>query len=104
MYEERAMMSKVIPYVKKQVLCKSADIKLYGNRMTVLLNGEERNLPFDEVSAVAVLGKNKLNVYFGEDIFQFKGDKRFNALKYVHIYHRYKNLKKGAIDGKFLGL
>ena len=104
MYEDRSMMSRVIPYVKKQMLCKSAEIKLYGDRMTVLLNGEERNLPFDEVSAVAVLGKNKLNVYHGEDILQFKGDKRFNALKYVHIYHHYKNVKKGDADGKFLGL
>ena len=33
-----------------------------------------------------------------------KGDKRFNALKYVHIYHRNKNLTRGEENGKFLGL
>jgi len=40
----------------------------------------------------------------GDKIYQIKGGKRFNALKYVHIYHRYKNIVKGDQDGKFLGL
>ena len=31
------------------------------------------------------------------------GDKRFNALKYVNIYYRWKNIKENA-NGKFLGL
>ena len=31
-------------------------------------------------------------------------EKRFNALKYVHIYHRYKNVVSENNDGKFLGL
>ena len=60
--------------------------------------------PFDETSAVTVLGRNKLNVYFNGHVYQFKGGKRFNALKYVHIYHRYKNIGKGDADGSFLGL
>ena len=59
---------------------------------------------FGEIDAVTVLGRNKLNVYHGGKIYQFKGDKRFNALKYVHIFHRYKNLQKGEGNGKFLGL
>ena len=46
----------------------------------------------------------KLNVYFGKQVFQLKGGKRFNALKYVHIYNRYKNIIRGDINGKFLGL
>jgi hypothetical protein len=53
---------------------------------------------------VTVLGRNKMNVYHGGKIYQFKGDKRFNALKYVHIFHRWKNLNKGDGNGKFLGL
>ena len=53
---------------------------------------------------LAVLGKNKLNVYYGTEVFQFSGSKRFNALKYVNIYYRWKNIKEGDINGKFLGL
>ena len=59
---------------------------------------------FDSASAVTVLGKNKLNVYFEGKIYQLKGSKRFNALKYVHFYHRYDNIVKGDANGKFLGL
>ena len=68
--------------------------------------GTERELclPFGELSTVTVLGKNKLNLYHGETIYQLKGDKRFNALKYVQICARSKNIAGGDLDGKFLGL
>ena len=61
-------------------------------------------LHFDSVSAVVVLGKNKLNIYYGEHLYQIKSDKRFNALKYVHMYYRYKNIKKGEESEQFLGI
>ena len=48
--------------------------------------------------------KNKLNIYVGKRIFQIKGDCRFNALKYVNIFYRYMQIKKGDNNGKFLGL
>ena len=57
-----------------------------------------------DTTAVTVLGRNKLNVYHGKKVYQFKGGKRFNALKYVHIYHRFRNISRGDADGKFLGL
>jgi len=49
------------------------------------------------------LGKNKLNIYYGDKLYQLKGSKRFNALKYLHFYYRYKNIKEDNND-KFLGL
>lgn len=61
-------------------------------------------LSFDEVSAVTVLGRNKLNIYHGKDLYQLKGGKRFNALKYVNIYYCRKDVRKGDMNGKFLGL
>ena len=61
-------------------------------------------LPLDEISAVTVLGKNKLNVYHKDNVYQIKGDRSFNAIKYVNIYHHYKNLKEGNENGGFLGL
>ena len=99
------IVSEVIVYKNKQVLWEQAHIRLYGDRI-LLENGQGGTMlfAFDETDAVTVLGRNKLNVYHGGKIYQFKGDKRFNALKYVHIFHRYKNLQKGDGNGKFLGL
>ncbi len=105
LYQEKVSLSEVIVYKKKLSLKKDADISLYGNRIVVDENGEDSIIfDFDRISAVTILGKNKLNVYSDGKIYQIKGEKRFNALKYVHIYNRYKNIIRGDQDGKFLGL
>ncbi|MBR2639913.1 MAG: 1-acyl-sn-glycerol-3-phosphate acyltransferase [Oscillospiraceae bacterium] len=98
-------VKEVIIRKNKKMLRESAKSSLYGNRI-VVDEGTEKEwiLPFSELSAVSVLGKNKLNVYSGSEVFQITGSKRFNALKYVNIYYRWKNIKEGNIDGKFLGL
>ncbi len=99
-WRERADLSEVLLYRKKLPLEKGAEICLYSDRITV----GERVFPFAEAGAVTVLGRNKLNIYFGEQVFQLKGDQRFNALKYVNFYHHYKNKTGGEQDGEFLGL
>ena len=53
---------------------------------------------------MAICGRNKLNIYHKGDIYQFRGETRFNALKYVNIYYRHKNMTKETKDGEFLGL
>lgn len=105
MYNDECELRQVIVYKKKLSLRKKANIKLYGNKITI--DEEKENkliLLFDEISAISVLGRNKLNVYIDDKIYQLKGNKRFNALKYVNIYFRYKNILRGDQDGKFLGL
>ncbi len=104
LYSEHIDLYEVIPYQKKNLLSKNVSISLYGDRMEWNTPDEKKVCRFDETAAIAVLGRNKLNVYWGNRIYQIKGEKRFNALKYVHIYHRYKNIVKGDKDGKFLGL
>lgn len=104
MYEERATLSEVIPYEKKKLVFKNANILLYADKIIISSGTEREVYSFDEVSSVAVLGKNKLNVYIDKRIMQLKGDKRFNALKYVHVFHRYKQIRKGDPNGEFLGL
>ena len=42
------------------------------------------------VSAMTVLGKNKLNFYIENRTYQIKGDKAFNALKYMQVYYKLK--------------
>ena len=102
---DTATMSEVIVYKNKNMLKENCSLKLYGDRMTIDegLDGM-LEFKFSETSALSVLGRNKLNVYYKDKVYQFKGDKRFNALKYVNLYYRCKNILKGEKDGQFLGL
>lgn len=105
MYSERTSVYEVVVYKHKRLLAENASVLLYGNRIELKGdNGYSKTLPFDEVNAVSVLGRNKLNVYHNGQIYQLKSDKRFNALKYVNVYYRSENIRKGETDGKFLGL
>lgn len=105
LYCDKAQLSQVILYKNKELIRKSTDIKLYGDRMEVTAeDGFSLSITFEEASAFVVLGKNKLNIYFDGKVYQFKGDKRFNALKYVNLYYRHKNISEGKSDDKFLGL
>ncbi len=99
-WRDVANFFEVIPYKKKRPIAESCRVELYGDRITVL----DDRFDFAESSAVTVLGKNKLNIYFGDKIYQLKGGKDFNAVKYVHFYNRYRNIAKGDSNGEFLGL
>ena len=103
-YQDEAMLSEVVPYEKKSIIYESSHISLYANRVVAVCGENTEEFLFDEASSFAVLGKNKLNIYVGKRIFQIKGDCRFNALKYVNIFYRYMQIKKGDNNGKFLGL
>lgn len=104
-FRDRAKVSEVIVYSHKNVLRKDAAVSLYGDRVVIDEGTEsELVLSFDDVSAAACLGKNKLNIYHKKDVYQFKGDDRFNSLKYVNFFFRYKNVARGDENGKFLGL
>ena len=99
-YRDTASVSEVIVYKKKLQLADSVTIELYGDRIVI----GDSVLPFDEISSFAVLGRNKLNFYYDKKVYQLKGGKRFNALKYLNLFHRYNNVKKGEPDVEFLGL
>lgn len=98
LYEDTATLSRVEPYKRKVRLEKDARVWLYGNRLQI----GNRTLFFEDISVITVLGKNKLNVYHNDGLYQLKGDVRFNALKYVNIFHRHKNQLAG--EGDFLGI
>jgi len=104
LYHDEASISEVIPSSNKQLIAENAKIILYGDRIQITTDNPPLLFDFDSTSSVAVLGRNKLNIYYGNKIYQLKGGKRFNALKYVHIYHRYTNITKGAENEQFLGL
>ncbi len=99
-WQESARFSRVYTGSHKEILTENATVCLYGDRITV----DARLFRFGEIRAVTILGKNKINIYNGNDVFQLKGSARFNGLKYVNFYHRYKNLTTGDHNGKYLGL
>lgn len=98
-YQETVQLFKVFPCKYKQRLKKDAVIRLYGDRITV----DDQIFPF-HADTVVILGKNKLNLYQDKALYQIKGSKRFNAVKYLNFYHHYKNLTTGDRYGKHLGL
>ena len=105
LYRDEARLSEVLLYQKKNLLRKSAAFCLYGDRIVIDEGtGQELVLPFSELHTATCLGRNKLNLYTNDTVYQVKGSKRFNALKYVNLFFRYKNISKGDSNGKFLGL
>lgn len=102
-YVDNVKFARVRLYKDKVTISKKAQIKLFGDKITITDRRFGMLLSFNRVSTVTVLGKNKLNVYVGDSVYQIKGDKRFNALRYVNFYHRYKQIK-GEITDDFLGL
>ncbi len=104
-YEERANVYKVNLYKNKELLEKNVGIVLKGGSVSFECgDGTCKEISFADANAVTVLGKNLVNVYCKDIIYQLKGDERFNGLKFVHLYNRWTNLKEGRENDKFLGL
>ena len=105
LFVDNGTLSEVVVYKKKYKLREACSFTLYGNRIVVDEGGEnEMLLSFDGITTLAVLGRNKANIYYGDKVYQMKGDKHFNALKYVNLFYRYKNIASGEVNGKFLGI
>lgn len=105
MYEDEVSLWEVILYHRKQLIEKEVKLSLYGDRIVIEpTDGNKQVYSFDELSVVTVLGRNKLNFYCGDKVYQVKAGKRFNALKYVNMFYHYKNMTERNEDGEFLGL
>lgn len=105
MYVDTVNLWEVILYDRKKPLAENVKLSLYGDRMLFEFTDDSQQLfKFDDLSVVTVLGRNKLNFYCGDKVYQLKADKRFNALKYVNMFYHYKNTIGDNEDGEFLGL
>ena len=103
LFKDEAKVFEVILYKNKVALEKNAQITLFPNKIEVKGASHEFLFDFDKTDAVTVLGRNKANVYYDGKVYQFKGNERMNALKFVHFFNRYKNTH-GREDDGFLGL
>ncbi|MBQ2712996.1 MAG: 1-acyl-sn-glycerol-3-phosphate acyltransferase [Clostridia bacterium] len=61
---------------------------LYADKRGILFAARgESKIPFSQTEAVTAVGKRKLRIYTKDGrVFQLKGDKRFNAVKYLHLF------------------
>ena len=89
----------------ERLIKENITLSLYPDKL-VIDEGKDSEIifDFDSISAITILGRNKLNVYSDNKIYQIKSHKRFNALKYINFYNRFINIKKGDTNVKFLGL
>ena len=103
-YTDAVRLSEVIVYERKELIAQTAVASLYSDRIEVTYGDERLSFPFDEVIGVSALGRKKINIYFGKQVYQLAGDERFCGLKYVNFYYKHKNILKGEKHGSFLGL
>ena len=101
--EDVCNLYKVNLYSKKEPIAEQVKLALYGDRIE-MSGGFTKVFSFDKMETTTILGKNKLNVYYEDMVYQIQGSKRFNAIKYLNLYHRYRNLTTEVQNGRFLGL
>ena len=103
-YLEKARFTEVVPNKKQNLIAKNASVALFGNKIVIKYKNNEQVFDFNNVHAMTVLGKNKLDIYIGDKIYQLKGDKRFNAVKFVNFFYRFSSVYKEVKNGRALGL
>ena len=104
---DKAELVEVIVYKEKIVLSEGADVSAYADRLTVSDGKLDMTFRYEDIKAASAVGRNKMNFYVGDKLYQIKsvkGDKRLCTLKYLNLYYHAENLRKGENDEQFLGL
>ena len=85
---------------KNKLLVGRGSFELYSKYFLFKLENKEIKLPLDEVKAITILGRKKLNIYHGKKTYQILGDIRLNFVKYMNAFY----LLKGEDNDEFMGL
>ena len=99
LFRDKARFSSIVSGKSRTLLDGNATVLLYGNRFQV----GDKTLFFDDISGATVQGKNKLNIYHADGVYQIWGLDKANVIKHMNIYHRYRNQKEGN-GSQFLGM
>lgn len=110
LYADNVVLYEVVPYKNKKIINKKSEISINDHSLRIYTtsifsaDSKYEDYEFTDIENLAVCGKNKLEIYVDKDkIYQVVGRRNFNAVKYMNIFHRVVNLKKGDND-EFLGL
>ena len=101
-YEEKIILVEPRKYKTKKKIGKGL-IKMYSNKLVFELKKQILEFDFDDIEAMTILGKKKMNFYVNDKTYQFFGDKRINMIKYLHLFYLIKNRKSGD-ENEFMGL
>lgn len=106
MYADTADVLEVIVFKKKQMYRKTARVSIFADRLEIEGDGQREQMLYDDIKAMACIAGHKLNVFYKDKIYQVRGGRSFNALKYCNVYYHAKFVKGKHSDGEFqfLGL
>lgn len=94
---------KIIARKRRELLYEKADVSIYSNRIEINKDNDKIILLFNDILSAGIFGRNKLNIFTESDTYQFKNDKRFNPMKYLHFIYKAKQ-EKGDIKDEFFGI
>ncbi len=101
-YEDKMLMFEPLFYQKRKKIGEGK-LSLYNDSFVFSNKEKEIVMNFNDISAVTLLGRKKMNIYYLDKVYQFYYDRRTNLLKYMHLFYVIKNKKEGIENG-FIGI
>lgn len=101
-YNDAIELYLSIPFKSKQLLI-DGTMKMYGSYFEFENQDKKIKINFDEVEAITMVGKKKMNIYVGDKTYQVFKTSKTNLLKYLHMFYVIKNKKMGG-NYAFLGI
>lgn len=101
-YSDNIKVFEPILWKKKRPIGEGK-MSLYGDYFIFDLGENKIKINFDEIEAVTILGKKKMNIYAHDMTYQVFNDNTLNCLKYMHTYYIIKNRKVGK-ENEFIGI
>ena len=102
LYKDTVSYQESIYCKHKRMIDAQAKLSVFANRFEIDTQNEKIIFLFKDMSGATVLGKNKLNLYIDGKTYQIAGDKHFNAVKYLNVYHH--GINNQSDEPEFLGL
>lgn len=99
-YQDEVGLYLSKPFKKKELIS-LAMMKLYNDRFSFECKKGLKEFFFNEISAVTLVGKKKMNIYVGDTTYQVFNTPKTNLLKYMHMFYVVKNV---GGNYEFLGL
>ena len=103
LFDDKIKLFEVVPRKTKKKISLNAHIVFFPNRLEITYDENKLIINLDEINSSGVFGDNKVNFFTNNHTYQIKYDDRFNGLKYVQYYYKYK-MDKGENTEQFFGI
>ena len=103
LFDDKIKLFEVVPRKTKKKISLNAHIVFFPNRLEITYDENKLIINLDEINSSGVFGDNKVNFFTNNHTYQIKYDDRFNGLKYVQYYYKYK-MDKGENNEQFFGI